>query len=238
MRFPFILPLLLTSLASAVPTRFEIKDAGLRNLIYWVNDAPLEKMIGLSNAIDGWVELNPYKIREGIKGAFSTDLRTLETGSEGRNEFLREKVFQAADNPIVTFDITKLLNATGDVAKRDVPVVAKLEGQLKLRGVQKPVTLFLRLNYLPENEDTKTRLPGNLLKISTTFDVDLSEFGLAIPEAQAPRIARQIQVAFDAMATDVVTSKLVLPIPEGPKPKDPQTRTLNRVRMPSSEDSQ
>lgn len=223
---------------SVFATRFDIKDAGLRNLFYLVNDAPLEKMIGLSNALDGWIDLNPQKIRDGVKGQFVIDLRTLETGNEIRNEFVKEKLLQTSEFPVLNFEFSKLSHSTSDVLKKDLPAVVKVEGQMRLRGQVRPMALFLRLSYLPESEMTRARLPGNLLKVSTSFDLEISDFGLGVVDALTPRVARQLQLAVDAMATDVNQTSLVLPIPEGPKPKDGQVRVNGRLRAPSSDETQ
>ncbi len=220
--------------AAAAPTRFEFKDAGLRNLLCVISDAPVEKMIGLSNAVDGWIQLNPQKVREGIKGSLTADLRTLETGSEARNELIRDKILQTSENATVNYEIVKLINSTADTFKRDAPTVVKVEGVLKIRGIAKPLSTFFRLNYLPEGEVTKSRLPGNLLKLSAAFDLDLADFGVTMPEGMSNRFARVIQVAFDAVGTDQASSTLVLPIPEGPKPKE--TRINSGSRAPASED--
>src|SRR3989338_10175600 len=87
--------------------RFEIKDAGFRNLLYVISDAFLEKILGQSNAVEGWIELNPQKIRDGVQGRFVTDLRALETGSTARNDLVLETILLAPEHPVLTYEFTK-----------------------------------------------------------------------------------------------------------------------------------
>ena len=69
--------------------RFDMRDGGLRNLVQFTSDAPLEKVVGVSNTITGWLTLDPDKLTEGIKGEFEVDVRAFETGLPSRNEQLR-----------------------------------------------------------------------------------------------------------------------------------------------------
>lgn len=208
--------------------RFEIKDAGLRNLLYLISEAPLEKILGQCNGIDGWIEVNPLKVREGIKGQLVVDLRALETGSEARNELIRDKVLSAPEHPIVVYEFSKHGKATGESLKKDVPVVVRAEGQLKLKGIVRAVPIFLRLFYFTENDYTRGRLPGNLLKVSASFDLNLTDFGYQ-PEPSA-RVAPILHLSFDAVGTDFSVSSVIVPAPDGPKPKEKETRIpLNRA---------
>lgn len=215
-------------------TRFEIKDAGFRNLLYLVSDGPLEKILGQSNGVEGWLELNPSKIREGVKGQFIADLRAIETGSEARNEMVRDKILSVTENPIIIFEFAKIGKATSDTLKKDVPTLVRVGGQLKLRGISKSLVTHLRIHYFTENDFTRARLPGNLLKINASFDVNLADFGLSIPETLASRVAQVVQVSIDAIGSDWSASSVVLPPPDGVKLKENTTR-INPNRSPASD---
>src|SRR4051794_19843249 len=90
---------LLCAVAWGKPTRFEFRDAGLRNLVHFVSDVPLEKILGISNFVSGWLEIDPENLGEAVQGEFQVDVRTFETGIDSRNDLLRDKIFSAAEFP-------------------------------------------------------------------------------------------------------------------------------------------
>ncbi len=208
MRLSFSTPLVLlitflSAAAPAKPVRYDMRDGGLRNLVEFVSDAMLEKVVGISNAVSGWIELDPERLGDGIRGEFEVDVRTFETGIELRNEHIREKILGGGEFPLANFSLGKLTSVSK--AKLGVgaqPVVARVEGQLKAKGQTRAQAVLLKLIYIPESELTKTRLPGNLLKVSANFEVDTNDFGITVPEAFKARFSRYIQVTVDAVGTD------------------------------------
>src|SRR5688572_3690769 len=128
MRALILLCFLMTSVCHARAIRFDLKDAALRNLVHFVSDAPLEKVMGLSSSLSGWLELNPEKLGEGVKGELEVDLRTFHTGAESRNEYVRESFLNTTEHPIATYQITRLVNASKTKLADGKPVSVKLEG--------------------------------------------------------------------------------------------------------------
>lgn len=208
-----LVALVLPLVALAKPTRFDMRDGGLRNLVEFVSDALLEKTVGISNAVTGWIELDPDKVGDGIKGEFEVDVRTFETGIEPRNEAVRDKMLLAPEFPIATFTLSKVMSVSKPKLAEGQPVIARVDGTLKAKGIQKPVPVNLKLVYLKESDVTRQRLPGNLLKVSATFDVDTALFGITVPDAFKSRFARFIQVSADVVGSDRP------PAPPGEKPK-------------------
>lgn len=220
MRFSFLLVLisaLLTLEMSAAPTRFDMRDVGQRNVIHFVSDAQVEKTIGISNAVSGWLQLDPENIEAGVKGEFDVDVRTFHTGVELRNEQIKEKFFVSSEHPIATFVISKLLNTSKPKLGEGQPVSLRVEGQLKARGIAKPQTILVKLVYFRESELTRQRLTGNLVKMSASLDVDTALYGITIPDTQRSRYARFIQVYVDAVGTD--RAPVNARGEESPKPK-------------------
>jgi polyisoprenoid-binding protein YceI len=216
--------ILLAILLAGVPvqartTRFDFRDVGLRNLIHFVSDAPLEKILGISNFVSGWIELDPDHLGDNARGEFQVDVRTFETGIDSRNDQLRDKVFDAAEFPIAVFTVQKILNVSQPRLGAGQPISARIQGLMKIKGVSHPQDILVKLLLLGQTEVTKQRLAGNLLKLSASFDVDTSQYNLTVPDAFRERFSKFVQVEVDAIGTD---SLPMVPLArlEGPKPKD------------------
>jgi hypothetical protein len=211
-------------LASAKPTRFDMRDVGGRNLVAFTSDAPLEKTIGLSSFVSGWMELDPDKIDvknpEAVKGEWEVDVRTFQTGAEAKSDQFRDKVMAAAEYPTASLSITKLLGASKSVLHDTRPVSIRVEALLKARGQSVPLALSFKVTHFKESALTRQRLPGSLLKISTVFDLDSASFGIIPPENARARYARYVQVTLDAVGTDKAPN-LTPPSPS-PSPASPE----------------
>ena len=211
--FTFVTP------ASAKPVRFDFRDAGGRNIVHFVSDAAVEKTIGLSSSIAGWLELDPDRLSEGVKGEFDVDVRTFHTGVELRNDFLKDKFMGASEFPIATFTLSRVLNSSKTKLPDGVPVTMRVDGTLKAKGVTRAQAILVRVTYMKESEMTRQRLPGNLLKVAANFDIDGIQYGAQIPESQKARFSRFIQVHVDAVGTDQPPLTLPPAPVEGPQPK-------------------
>ena len=187
---------------AAKTERFDMRDGALRNLVQFVSDALLEKTVGLSNGVSGWMELDPEKLATGMRGEWEVDVRTFDTEIEPRNEHIRDKVLLAPEFPLATFTLQKVLSVSKPRLFDLQPVAVRLEGILKVKGIAVTQTILMKLTYLPESAETIRRLPGNLLKVNATFDVDTAQFNITIPEPFKGRFSRFIQVTADVMGTD------------------------------------
>lgn len=182
-------------------TRFEFRDAVQRNVVFFISDALLEKTVGLSNAIAGWIEVDPDRVGAGLNGEFEVDMRTFDTGIELKNEHLREKFLSTSEVPFSMFTLKRVASSAPPKLTDQQPVTLMVEGELKLKGVSKLVTLPLKLTFFRESEITKQRSGGNLLKLAANFEVDLPTFNIPWPENWRSRLARKIQVSVDALGT-------------------------------------
>lgn len=202
----------------AKPVRFDMRDVGQRNVIHFVSDATVEKILGISNAISGWVEIDPQALSDGIKGEFEADVRTFHTGVELRNDHVREKFLSSTEFPIATFTLTKLLSASRSKLVDGQPVTLRVEGRLQLRGASVQQAILVKLIYLKESDQTRQRLGGNLVKVSVSFDVDTAAYHIEIPDNQKARYSRFVQVYVDAVGTD--SPPAAIPAVEASRPKE------------------
>lgn len=201
----------------AKPTRFEVRDPAQRDVISVISDIPMEKVIGLSSSLAGWIELDPEKLSDPVKGELTSDARTFDTGNSSRNDFLRDKVWNAPEGPAITFIPHKFLHISKGRFTNGQAVSFRLEGTLKYRGTSKQLTVLGKATWMKQTEATVAhRGPGNLLRVAANFDLDLSQFGFNIAEIQKGRLARYLQVGIDFVATDVTWTPTPAPQPVPP----------------------
>ncbi len=192
-------------------TRFEFRDAGLRNTVHFIADAPLERTVGLSSALTGWMELDPEKLDAGAKGEFQVDVRTFFTGIETKSEYLRERLLRAPEFPIATFRLDKVSGFSKPRWEEGVAVECQADGELKMRGVSSKQAVKLELTPYKESPDTKRRLPGNLVRLVGSFDVSPAAFQM-LPGAEFKlRFPTIVKVSVAAVGSDRVAAPVPSP---------------------------
>jgi polyisoprenoid-binding protein YceI len=188
--------------------RFDMRDGGLRNLVQFTSDAPLEKVVGVSNTLSGWVSLDPDKLQDGIRGEFEVDVRAFETGLPSRNEQLRDIILNASAHPVATFKIDRVVATSKPRLVEGAPTLVRLEGSLRMRGITRPQLVIAKLSYFRESPTTRQRLPGNLIKVSATLDVDTEQFQISMPSGFQALMARYVQVAVDMVGSDRILGRV------------------------------
>lgn len=198
---------------------FEIRDLTQRNLMAFVSDAPLEKMIAQCHLLRGWVEVNPQQISEGIKGEIELDTRSCETGSGIRDLLLQEKILDIKQYPLAKIQIVKWVKELSGTLTEKADEKRSVELAIDYRGKITTMEAPIKLSYFLEGEKTKNRLPGNLLKISSQVELGLSSLGITIPEDLKQTLSSKLEVIFDSVGTSKLPNDKVL-LPEGAKPKE------------------
>lgn len=185
------------------PMRFDARDLLQRDLLVITSDNVLEKVVGICNAVSGWIELDPLDLAAGIRGEWEADLRLIETGDIRKNYSMQEKLLGVGEYPIANLRITKFISSSRTSLKDQVPVTAKVESTLTWRAITKAQDLLLSLNYLKQGEKTAERIAsGNLLRMSTGFDLVLSNFMARVPDGLKFTLAPTLQVSLDAVGVE------------------------------------
>lgn len=214
--------------ALAGTARFEVRDAVQRDLVTFTSDAPLEKVVGITSALTGYLTLDPDKPGAGASGEFEVDARTLDTGMELRNEHLRNRFLQTARYPFVRFRLRRLTELSKPRLSPGEPVAGKAEGEIEIKGVRQPLVAQIRLAYHPQTPATRERMAGNLLRLAAQFTVDLERFGIFWSPSLAPRLSRFIHVTVDALGSDAPPS-LQIPRPDVPLVSAPPAGSSRRL---------
>jgi polyisoprenoid-binding protein YceI len=204
--------------ASARVQRFDCRDAAMRNLVQFTSEAPLDRVVGVSSLVSGWIEIDLANLAEGVRSELEIDMRGFETGLDSRNDWVRDKAFAAAEHPSAVLAIQRWSHTPRGKLGDGAGVTGKVDGILKMRGMARAFSGNAKFSYFRESDATKRRLSGNLLRMSVTGDADLASFGYT-PVDGARTFARVIQLNWDLLCTD----SLPVPVPptqEGPKPKE------------------
>ena len=155
-------------------TKFTIGEHGVQlNTVSIESSTDLETIVTTSNAMTGVLMWD----REAKSGSakLSVPVASLKTGIPDRDGHLQgEGWLNAAKFPTITFETTSVTYKDGDTYD--------VTGKFTMRGVTKDLTATVTLKYLPHNPGLDEILPkANFVKIRTTFDLKLSDFGITFP---------------------------------------------------------
>jgi hypothetical protein len=213
MRFP--VPLLASLVAIffcstllAKPMRFDLRDPFQRNLLRVDADSPLERTTAIINNIRGFIELDPTNLALGIKGEIQVDLRRLETAVPTKNDFIKEKLLQTSEFPMATIIVEKAVGTPPRMLRDAVSAVVRLSGKATVRNLTQNMEWVTKITWYTQSDTSKTRMPGNLIRISGQQEVDLTPFGISIPDSMKSRLLPRVSILADLMGSDLSTLDL------------------------------
>lgn len=106
---------------------------------------------------------------------------SLRTGMEARDDVLRRADWLDAEaHPNLEFRAEAAEKLDGDTWR--------LEGSFTMRGVEKPLTIAAEVKTIPETLGAKLG-PGRWVRVKTTFDLKLSDFGIKVPDASIATVS-------------------------------------------------
>lgn len=180
---------------------FRIDDAWGRDTVQFRTTAPLEDIVGTTNGVTGTLVADPSNLKgPGTKARVQAELTSVKTGIEMRDGHVA-KALGAEKNPMAVFTLEKIVSATGDFLKPNVPVDVVGTGFFELNGVRKPIEVAARVTYVPGGGAFAR--PGNFVKLVATFEVNLADFGI---ERKGPVLPLQVgetaHVTLTALASD------------------------------------
>ncbi|MBS1704761.1 MAG: YceI family protein [Armatimonadetes bacterium] len=179
----------------AAPKTFTVVGEKLsyRNVASVESVAEFETFVGRTNNVSGKLSYDPAK-KTG-SGMFSVDVASIDTGIPLRNEHMRSPDWlNAAKYPSIKFESTKVAKASGDDYK--------VTGKLTIKGKSKVITVPARIRYRAEGEATKKAgFNGDVIQISSSFKIKLSEFGVVIPQMAGGKVSDTVTISLSAYAT-------------------------------------
>lgn len=157
--------------------------------VTFTSPAPLERIVGKSNAVAGYVLPGPAEQPAKLAGGeWILPVRSLATGLPLRDEHLAAPEWlDAAAYPEIQFTLARV-EAIKEIKRGDdfSTWSATLVGTMTLHGVSREVQVAdARLSFLKESEKTRAIAPGDLLFLKCDYTIRLSEFG--IKHADVPK---------------------------------------------------
>lgn len=161
-------------------TVFYATDPMGRNNVTFTSEAPLEDITGTTNKIHGYLAFDPQYPRKGLRGHMVVPVADLTTGIPLRDEHMRSADWLNAEAyPTITYFIER----TDDIKEIKRSALATtydmtLIGNFELRGETHEIHVPVRVTFLRESEQTKQKMPGDLLGVRAHFNVPLKDYGI------------------------------------------------------------
>ncbi|MEN9282020.1 MAG: hypothetical protein RL594_955 [Bacteroidota bacterium] len=158
--------------------KYALNNAVGKNGIEFVSDAPMEKITGTSDGVDGAFMLDAANL-EATTGKIEVKVMTMKTANSKRDEHMYDAMWlDAAKYPTITFDVKSLKDVKVTTKDGRSVVTAKAVGTFSCHGVTKSSTADVTITYLPESAETKKRASGNLVMIEAAFNVGLADHNI------------------------------------------------------------
>jgi polyisoprenoid-binding protein YceI len=145
-----------------------------KNQFVWASDAPLEKINGTAEGVEGTLTLDPKDVGT-LKGTIATSVTTMKTGIEMRDNHLKgEGWLDAEKYPTITFSADSVadINVVGN------KMFASAVGKFTLYGVSQTMKIPITLLYVEASAATRERGPGDFIMLTADFELALKDFNV------------------------------------------------------------
>jgi polyisoprenoid-binding protein YceI len=171
-----LLSLATAAALTAAPLSFDFKDPKGVNAIQFHLDSLLEPIAGTASGVTGTVKFDPAN-PAATSGKIVVATSSLTVANAMMGDHLRGKDWlDAAANPEITFELTKLAN----VKTAGNETTATAQGKFTLKGVTKEIAVPVKLTYLADALGKRTRPEnkGDLLVIRGEFTIKRADYGI------------------------------------------------------------
>lgn len=181
---------------------------GKQAQVTFTSDAPLQDIVGKSNAVVGWAIAGPAEAPASLAaGRWLLPIASLATGIPLRDEHLAgDHWLDAAKHPCIEFNLEKVESIESIKSGADFSTWScTLVGTLSMHGTTRPLKVEkAKVSMLKASERTASIAPGDLMFIQCTYEVRLSEFGIAngdVPEKVADTIKLEQMLRLSTVVT-------------------------------------
>jgi polyisoprenoid-binding protein YceI len=182
----------------------------------------LSKVPGTFKDYDGTFNFDPAKSEDG-KVNVTIQTASISTDNEMRDHHLQSPdFFDAAKFPTLTFVSTK-------VSKGDADNQYKVEGDLTIHGVTKPVVLdvtYLGADTMPMDKEGK--MTANIVGFSATTKIDRRDYGLAFNKTLASgnlMVSNDVDITLDIAGMDKASLNKMAKMMKGSAPAKKAEKT-------------
>jgi polyisoprenoid-binding protein YceI len=201
-----------TTLSSAANRTFGTVPNDEKNVVQFISNATLERVVGRTDAISGSAVLNLDDVAATTKASFEVDLRTVDTGIAMRNQDMRTNYLETDEYPKATFTLTKIVSADPPSLTPEQTVNIVAEGLFTIHGVTKTYQIPIALTYTPSASSSEAveRLyggPGDLVNVTAEWSVRLADHGIIRPSFLFMRLAEEQRVSVAFALTDILPKR-------------------------------
>ena len=209
--FTVLCVLVLAAAAAAQVRAFRTVPGDMKNVVQFVSEATLERIVGRTREISGSVSLDLDNLAATTEGKFEVDLRTLDTGIGLRNQHMRDNHLHTNKYPSATFTLGRFVSVNREQLLPGEPVSVLAEGEFKIHGISKMYQIPLTLTYYPSGSspEASERLSGgsgDLVTVRGEWMVRLADHEISRPEFLFMRLAEAQKVTVSFAVTDAPES--------------------------------
>lgn len=183
---------LLSSSSLAENTKFSLQATGGRQLVQFVSNAPLEKIVGKASEMNGTLSLDLRNLAASASGSVSVDMRSFDTGLSLRNQHMQVNHLNTAEYPFSVFTIKSIVSAEPADISAGGTANTLLRGTLELRGVKKDYEMLGTLSYDPAHQVVIARYKWNIF---------LKDHGMIRPDFLFMKLAEKQEITVELQFT-------------------------------------
>lgn len=153
---------------------FVFNDKVSGNQIQFSSSTPLENINGTAENISGSIIFDLSDFQKTLKGKLMVPVKSINTGIDLRNKHLQSSNWlNESKYPYISFEVISVSELKQIM---DNKLAFKVTGNFTMHGVTLKLLADAEAVYLTESEQTAGRAPGDLLGISASFTLKLSDF--------------------------------------------------------------
>ena len=166
--------------------------------VTFTSEADLENIYGITHVVSGTVGLD--LVDKKGKASITVPVKHMKTGIDARDGHLQnDQWLDAAKFPDITF-VTQGFDVVEKNKDKGI-WEAKVKGTLTVHGVAKDLETTARIVTVPEDK-AKILGEGSWVRLTTSFDVKLSDHGVKIPDGPVQgKVNDTWAVKFDCYAS-------------------------------------
>lgn len=154
-------------------------DMEKENIVKFISDAPIEEFEGITNNIDGYINLKALDDLSDNEIYFEVDLNTLDTGIGLRNRHMRENYLET-DKYQYTYFNGKFISIS---KTSDGNYSIKVSGLMFIHGKTNPIEVG---GILEKTDDG--------FHISSSFEIKLTDYNIDVPEMMFMKIDETMKI--------------------------------------------
>jgi len=188
--------------AQAKPMTFVVDDPGGRNVASFRSKAPIEVIVGSTNAVTGKITFDPSDLTQPATAEIKVDLRQVDTGIELRNEHMRGADYLNTDQyPYASFTLNGPVSAAVGKLEYGSTTEVTLKGEFAIHGETRDLEIKGQVGFYPADKTlAESGFPGEILTFDGRFMIKLGDFNIKRPQFLIMKLAEEqdISISFTA----------------------------------------